>query len=125
MKINNIKALDYHVQGNGLVLILTETDLEEILSTDMALLQVETDEGELVEALAGYRLAKVTYDVASDTFTAMLEQGAVDITAAALAAVTAELATTKGQVAELQQANEQLSSQLGELTGAIERGLTQ
>lgn len=125
MKINNIKALDYQIQGNGLALILAETDLEEILSTDMALLQVETDEGELVEALAGYRLAKVTYDIASDSFTAMLEQGAADTTAAALAAVTAELAATKGQVAELQQANEHLSNQLGELTGAIERGLTQ
>ena len=125
MKINNIKALDYQVQGSGLVLILAETTLEDILNMDMALLQVNTDEDDLVEALAGYRLTKVTYDVASNTFTAMLEQGAADTTAAALAAVTAELAATKGQVAELQQANEQLSSQLGELTGAIERGLTQ
>ena len=80
MKINNIKALDYQVQGSGLVLILAETTLEEILNTDMSLLQVKTDEDDLVEALAGYRLTKVTYDVASDTFTAMLEQGAADTT---------------------------------------------
>ena len=73
MKINNIKALDYQVQGSGLVLILAETTLEEILNMDMALLQVNTDEDDLVEALAGYRLTKVTYDVASNTFTAMLE----------------------------------------------------
>lgn len=91
MKINNIKALDYQVQGNGLVLILAETNLEQITGINTALLQVETDDGAMVEALAGYRLVRVTYEAADGTFTAFLEMGVEDTTAKALSAMTDKL----------------------------------
>ena len=53
MKINNIKALDYQVQGASLLLFLAETSLEAITSMDTALLNVETDDGDPVEILMG------------------------------------------------------------------------
>lgn len=92
MKINNIKALDYQAQGTGLVLTLTGTTLDQITGMDAALLRVETDDGDLVEALAGYRLARVTYEAADGAFTAVLERGVEDATAKALDAMTDKLA---------------------------------
>ena len=91
MKVNNIKALDYRHQGNTLVLAFAETSMEEITGMDNALLTVKTDEGDMVEAFAGFRLVRVTYEATDGTFTAVLEQGAEDTTAKALAAVTEEL----------------------------------
>ena len=61
MKVNNIKALDYRHQGNTLVLAFAETSMEEITGMDTALLTVKTDEGDMVEAFAGFRLVRVTY----------------------------------------------------------------
>ena len=86
MKANSIKALDYQAQGNQLVLTLSETSLEQITGMDTALLRITTDDGDLVEAFSGYRVARVTYEAADGTFRAVLEQGAGDTTAAALAA---------------------------------------
>lgn len=90
MKVNNIKALDYQHQGNTLVLAFANTSLEEIKDMDTTLLKVETDEGDMVEAFAGFHLLRVTYEAAEDTFIAVLEKG-LDTTSKALAAVTEEL----------------------------------
>ncbi len=91
MKVNNIKALDYQHQGNTLVLTFAETSMEEIAGMDTALLTVKTDEGDMVEAFAGFRLVRVTYEAVEETFTAVLEQGTDDTTAKALAAMNEEL----------------------------------
>lgn len=91
MKINNIKALDYRVQGSSLILLLADTSLEEITCIDTALLKVETDNGEPVEILMGYRLVRVTYEAADGTFTAVLELGVEDTTDKTLKNLAAHL----------------------------------
>lgn len=117
MKANNIKALDYERQGAALVLILSETSLEEVTGMDTALVAIRTDEGDLVEAFAGYALRTVTYDLTAQTYTATLSTEAGDTTAAALSRMAK-------QVSALESANAELTSQVAELSGAIERGLT-
>ena len=56
MKINGIKALDYQCQGDSLTLTLTETDFETVSNLNTALVEVRTDDGDLVEAHGGYAL---------------------------------------------------------------------
>ena len=50
MKVNGITALDYERQGNSLALILSGATFEEVSTMDTALLEVRTDDGDLVEA---------------------------------------------------------------------------
>lgn len=119
MKSNGIKALDYQAQGERLFLTLSETSLEQITGMDTALLRITTDDGDLVEAFSGYRVARVTYEAAGGTFLAVLEQGAGDTTAAALAALTDALTAAEEQNKELQiQMNEQADA-LIELAGLL------
>ncbi|MDO4516476.1 MAG: hypothetical protein Q4C76_04990 [Bacillota bacterium] len=119
MKSNGIKALDYQAQGERLFLTLAETSLEQITGMDTALLRITTDDGDLVEAFSGYRVARVTYEAADGTFLAVLEQGAGDTTAAALAALTDALTAAEEQNKELQiQMNEQADA-LIELAGLL------
>lgn len=125
MKINGIKALDYEHQGATLVLILSGTTLEEVTGMDASLVEIRTDEGDLVEAFAGYALRSVTYDTAAQTYTATLTTEASDNTAAALSQMAEDLAKAKDKVNALESANTELAGQVAELTGAIERGLTQ
>lgn len=119
MKANSIKALDYQAQGNQLVLTLSETSLEQITGMDTALLRITTDDGDLVEAFSGYRVARVTYEAADGTFRAALEQGAGDTTAAALAALTEALAAAEGQNKALQQTVDAQQTQLNEQADAL------
>lgn len=125
MKINNITAQDYAAQDGFLELIgLTGSSLEEITSMDTTLVKVQTDDGDLVEAFAGYTLRTVTYEVASETYTAVLALGTADTTAATLARLAEDLDASQQQVAALQQANVTLTAQLTAISDAIERGLT-
>lgn len=123
MKINGITALDYEHQGASLVLILSETTLEDIVSLDTSLVEIKTDDGDLVEAFAGYALRSVTYDLDAQTYTATLTTEASGSVSAALARMAEDLAVAKGQVASLEASNSELAGQLAEITGAIERGL--
>ena len=116
MKLNGIKALDYQANNTKVVAALASTTLDEITDMDASLLRIETDDGALVEAFAGYRLVSVTYDTATAVFTAAFEQGAADTTAQALSAISDELVATKKE-------NEALSAQVAEISSAIERGL--
>ncbi len=124
MRINNIKTLDYKHQGGSLVLILSGTTLEEITSMDTSLVEIRTDEGDLVEAFVGYALRAVTYDTAAQIYTATLSTEAGDSTAAALSKMAEELSKAKSKVDALENSNTELAGQMAELTGAIERGLT-
>ena len=119
MKVNTIKALDYQAQGTQLVLTLADTSLEQITGMDTALLRITTDDGDLVEAFSGYRVARVTYEAPDGTFRAVLEQGAGDTTAAALAALTEALAVTEGQNKALQQTVDAQQTQLNEQADAL------
>lgn len=124
MKINGITALDYKAQDGLLELKLTATSLEEITGMDARVVEVRTDDGDLVEALAGYALRSVTYDLAADTYTAVLGLGTADTTAATLSKLAEDLEAAQGQVAALQEANTALSEQLAAISGAIERGMS-
>lgn len=119
MKANSIKALDYQAQGKQLVLTLSDTSLEQITGMDTALLRITTDDGDLVEAFSGYRVARVTYEAADGTFQAVLDQGTGDTTAAALAALTEALAAAEGQNKALQQTVNAQQTQLNEQADAL------
>ena len=53
MKINGIKALDYQCQGDSLTLVLSETTFDAVSNLNTALIEVRTDDGDLVEAHGG------------------------------------------------------------------------
>lgn len=125
MKINNITAQDYKAADGILELTgLTGASLEEIAGMDTTLVKVQTDDGDLVEALAGYTMRSVTYDLTSGTYTAVLALGTADTTAATLSRLAGDLDAAQQQVAALQQANTELVEQLTSISGAIERGLS-
>lgn len=91
MRINNIKALDYQVQGERLAIPLAETSVEAVLAMDTTLLTVKTDDGDTVEVFAGYALQTVTVDAADPTNVTAVYTRAVDGTAAALDTISAQL----------------------------------
>lgn len=130
MRINNIKALDYQVQGERLAIPLAETSVEAVLAMDTTLLTVKTDDGDTVEVFAGYALQTVTVDAADPTnVTAVLTRSADDGTAKALDALTDKLAqaeakavSLEGQVADLQSANNDVMDALTELAGIVAGG---
>lgn len=125
MKINNITASDYRAHDGLLELVgLTETTLEQITGMDTRVVEVRTDDGDLVEALAGYALRSVTFDIGAGAYTAVLALGTEDTTAATLSKLAGDLEAAQGQVAALQEANATLTEQMAAISGAIERGLS-
>lgn len=91
MKVNDIKALDYQCQGDSLTIPFAETSVEAVLALDAAVLTVKTDAGDTVEVLAGYALKTATVAAADPTSVTAVYTRAVDGTAAALDALTAQL----------------------------------
>lgn len=91
MKINGIKALDYRTDGDLLTIPYAETSVEAVLALDAAVLTVKTDAGDTVEVLAGYALKTATVAAADPTSVTAVYTRAVDGTAAALDALTAQL----------------------------------
>jgi hypothetical protein len=78
MKINGIKALDYQCQGDSLTLTLTETTFDAVSNLNTALVEVRTDDGDLVEAHGGYALRAITYDKDKQTYTVACTTAADD-----------------------------------------------
>ena len=105
MKINGIKALDYHCQGDSLTLVLSETDFETVSNLNTALVEIRTDDGDLVEAHGGYALRAITYDKDKQTYTVVCTTAADDTTAQAISQLTT-------MVEELKVSNEALASQV-------------
>ena len=97
MKINGIKALDYQCQGDSLTLVLSETTFDAVSNLNTALVEVRTDDGDLVEAHGGYALRAITYDKDKQTYT--------DTTAQAISQLAA-------QVDELTTSNTALAAQV-------------
>lgn len=91
MKVNDIKALDYQCQGDSLTIPFAETSADAVLAMETAVLTVKTDDGDTVEVLAGYALRSVTVDAKDPTSVTAVLTRAVDGTAAALDALTAQL----------------------------------
>ena len=122
MKINNIAALDYQIQDGLLVLVLTDTSMEDVTHIDGSLLTVKTDDGDTVEVLAGYALRSVTYDLAAGTYQAALAPAMEDTTAVAYAKLAAELAGEKEKVTQLEAANADIMDALLELATIVVGG---
>lgn len=115
MKVNGITALDYERQGNSLVLILSGATFEEVSTMDTALLDVRTDDGDLVEAFAGYALRCITYDTAAQTYKAVLALATDDNTAKTLDSMA-------DKIVELQSASNDVMDALTELAGIVAGG---
>ena len=115
MNINGITALDYERQGNSLALILSGATFEEVSTMDTALLEVRTDDGDLVEAFAGYALRSITYDTAAQTYRAVLALATDDNTAKTLDSMAAK-------IVELQSASYDVMDALTELAGIVAGG---
>ena len=105
MKINGIKALDYLCQGDSLTLTLTETDFETVSNLNTALVEVRTDDGDLVEAHGGYALRAITYDKDKQTYTVVCTTAADDTTAQAISQLVSKME-------ELETSNTALAAQL-------------
>ena len=95
MKVNDIKALDYRTDGDLLTIPYAETSVEAVLALDAAVLTVKTDAGDTVEVLAGYALKTATVAAADPTSVNAVYTRAVDGTAAALDAISAQLVQTE------------------------------
>lgn len=104
MKINGIKALDYQCQGDSLTLVLSETTFDAVSNLNTALIEIRTDDGDLVEAHGGYALRAITYDKDKQTYTVACTT-ADDTTAQAISQLTT-------MVEELKVSNEALASQV-------------
>ena len=101
MKVNNITATDYRsTESGGLVLVLTNTDMETILAMDTSVLTVETDEGTFVEAFAGMQIVSLTYDVTDKSWLVNLVPAIEDTTKKALEELSREVADLKAQSGE-------------------------
>lgn len=125
MKINNITASDYRAHDGLLELVgLTSATLEEITGMDTSVVEVRTDDGDLVEALAGYVLRSVTFDIAASAYTAVLSVGTEDTTAATLSKLAGDLAAAREEVATLQGAALDTMEALAELGGMVAAGMT-
>ena len=105
MKINGIKALDYQCQGDSLTLTLTETDFETVSNLNTALVEVRTDDGDLVEAIRCYALRAITYDKDKQTYTVACTTAADDTTAQAISQLVSK-------VEELETSNTALAAQV-------------
>ena len=110
MKINGIKALDYQCQGDSLTLTLTETDFETVSNLNTALVEVRTDDGDLVEAHGGYALRAITYDKDKQTYTVTCTTAADDTTAQAISQLA--ISQLAAQVDELTTSNTALAAQV-------------
>ena len=102
---NGIKALDYQCQGDSLTLTLTETDFETVSNLNTALVEVRTDDGDLVEAHGGYALRAITYDKDKQTYTVACTTAADDTTAQAISQLVSK-------VEELEISNTALAAQV-------------
>ena len=91
MKINGIKALDYQCQGDSLTLVLSETTFDAVSNLNTALVEVRTDDGDLVEAHGGYALRAITYDKDKQTYTVACTTAADDTTAQAISQLVSKV----------------------------------
>ena len=105
IKINGIKALDYQCQGDSLTLVLSETTFDAVSNLNTALIEVRTDDGDLVEAHGGYALRAITYDKDKQTYTVACTTAADDTTAQAISQLVSK-------VEELETSNTALAAQV-------------
>lgn len=98
MKINGITALDCQKQGDTLTLTLSGTDFDSVSKLDTALLEVRTDDGDLVEAHGGYALRTITFDAEKQVYTVTCTTAADDTTQQAIGQLVTQLEALTAQV---------------------------
>lgn len=111
MKANGITAYDYSQSGDMLSLVLGCT-VDEALALDPSRIEVKTDDGDLVEAFAGYAVKSVTVDAQTKRVTLSLVYDA-DGLGAGINALAAENAKLKAQVSDQQAALLELGDLIG------------
>lgn len=111
MKANGITAYGYSQSGERLDLVLG-CAVDEALALDPSSIEIKTDDGDLVEAFAGYAVKSATVDAQTKRVTLTLVYDADGI-GAGINALAAENAALKAQLADAQ-------SQLDEQAAAIE-----
>lgn len=84
---------------------LTETTFDAVSNLNTALVEVRTDDGDLVEAHGGYALRAITYDKDKQTYTAICTTAADDTTAQAISQLLSK-------VDELETSNTALAAQV-------------
>lgn len=117
MKANNITAYDYSQAGDALSIVLGCT-VGEALTFDASRIEVRTDDGDLVEAFAGYAVKSATVDAQTKRVTLSLVYDA-DGLGAGINALAAENAALKAQVADQQQQIEDQAGAIEELAAAL------
>lgn len=68
MKVNNIKSDDY-ISLDGNLDIVLDCSVVEALGMDTSIIEVRTDDGDLVESFAGYIKKSATIDVITNKVT--------------------------------------------------------
>ena len=84
---------------------LTETTFDAVSNLNTALVEVRTDDGDLVEAHGGYALRAITYDKDKQTYTVACTTAADDTTAQAISQLVSK-------VEELETSNTALAAQV-------------
>lgn len=120
MKANGITAYNYAQSGDALNIILGCT-VDEALALDPSRIEVRTDDGDLVEAFAGYAVKSATVDAQTKRVTLSLLYDADGI-GAGINALAAENAALKAQVADQQQQIEDQAGAIEELAATLAAG---
>lgn len=71
--------------------MLSETTFDAVSNLNTALIEVRTDDGDLVEAHGGYALRAITYDKDKQTYTVACATAADDTTAQAISQLVAKV----------------------------------
>ena len=117
MKANDITAYDYAQSGDMLSIVLGCT-VDEALALDASRIEVRTDDGDLVEAFAGYAVKSATVDAQTGRVTLSLVYDA-DGLGAGINALAAENAALKAQVADQQRQIEDQAGAIEELAALV------
>ena len=120
MKANNITAYDYAQSGDALSIVLGCT-VGEALTFDASRIEVKTDDGDLVEAFAGYAVKSATVDAQTKRVTLSLIYDA-DGLGAGINALAAENAKLKAQVSDQQAQLDEQAAAIEELAGIAAGG---
>lgn len=120
MKANGITAYDYSQSGDMLSLVLGCT-VDEALALDPSRIEVKTDDGDLVEAFAGYAVKSATVDAQTKRVTLSLLYDADGI-GAGINALAAENAKLKAQVSDQQAQLDEQAAAIEELAGIAAGG---
>ena len=118
MKINNITAYDYYLQNENSLVLILGCSVDEALKIDTSLLEVKTDDGNLVEAFGGYRKRSAAIDIDTGRVSLLCYLD-TDGSGAAVDALAKQLTAEKQKNADLQAQVEEQALAIEELAAMI------